>query len=73
MVKMCHVPLVEAPLTAIQLPQLGLTFWDRKDRGTEDAQSIISAKISVPNHLYTCCYEKQLTCECPQNDACCQL
>jgi len=38
---------------------LGLTFWDRKDSGEEDAQSIISAKINVPNQLYTYFYAKR--------------
>jgi len=33
-------------LTGSNCHNLGLTFWDRKGRGVEDAPSIFSAKIS---------------------------
>ena len=60
MVKMCHVPLVEAPRCTVDRNpaamyghshNMGLTFWDRKERGADDAQSITAAKISVPDHF----------------------
>ena len=60
MVKMCHVPLEAPRCTVDRNPtamyghshNMGLTFWDRKERGVEE-QRIFSVKINLHLTTYT--------------------